>query len=246
MRAEVIAIGDELTSGQRVDTNSAWISARLLEIGVPVLHHSTVGDDLDANIQVFRQAIDRADVIVATGGLGPTADDLTRDAVAAAVGAELELHQPSLEHIRNLFARRGSQMPESNQVQAMFPQGSNPIPNPEGTAPGIRMDVPRAGRNACRMVCLPGVPAEMKQMWEATAAGDLIATGGESKTIRHRVIKCFGAGESKLEGMLPDLIQRGRNPSVGITVHDATRGWRLPSMEASEEACRAASASTER
>src|SRR5688500_8393122 len=107
MRAEVISIGDELTSGQRLDTNSQWISERLGELGVRVLYHTTVADDLEANVGVFRTAAGRVDLVVATGGLGPTADDLTREVLAAAAGVELALDEEQLEAIRRLFGRRG-------------------------------------------------------------------------------------------------------------------------------------------
>ena len=121
MHAEVIAIGDELTSGQRLDTNSQWISQRLGELGIPVRYHTTVADDLQANVQVFRNAIQRAPIVIATGGLGPTADDLTRPSLAAAVGRELELNEVALAHIQQLFARRQRKMPQRNRSQAMFP-----------------------------------------------------------------------------------------------------------------------------
>src|SRR5947209_1234849 len=119
MLAEVISIGDEITSGQRLDTNSQWLSERLGELGVRVVYHTTVADDLDANVRVFQAAIQRADVVVATGGLGPTADDLTREAIAGATGRELVLDPAALEHIERLFARRQRPMPERNRVQAM-------------------------------------------------------------------------------------------------------------------------------
>src|ERR1700722_2252690 len=121
MIAEIISIGDELTSGQRLDTNSKWLSEKLGDLGVRTVYHTTVADDLQANVDVFRIAIDRADFVVATGGLGPTADDLTRDALAAAVGVELVLDQASLDHIRALFARHQRDMPERNRLQALFP-----------------------------------------------------------------------------------------------------------------------------
>src|SRR3972149_3750647 len=144
MRAEIIAIGDELSTGQRLDTNSQWLAERLTELGVDVMFHTTVGDELEANVAVFRAAIDRADVVISTGGLGPTADDLTREAVAAATGGELVQDGAALEHIRSLFTRRGyGSMPERNVVQALFPRGSRPIANPHGTAPGIDMTIPR-------------------------------------------------------------------------------------------------------
>src|SRR4029078_10782295 len=117
MRAEIIAIGDELTSGQRLDTNSQWLSERLGEIGMPVAFHTTVGDDPENNIAVFPTASYRADVAISSGGLGPTADDLTRDAIAAAAGVELVQDDTALAHIRNLFARRKRALPEPNKLQ---------------------------------------------------------------------------------------------------------------------------------
>lgn len=238
MLAEVIAIGDELTSGQRLDTNSKWLSEQLGDLGVRVMYHTTVADDLAANERVFREAIDRADLIVTTGGLGPTADDLTRDAIAAATDRPLVLHQPSLAHIRALFERRGRSMPERNVVQAKFPQGARVVHNPNGTAPGIDMDVPRAGRNPSRIFALPGVPAEMKEMWAETVGPAIRAWLGEAvRIICHRRIKCFGAGESAIEAMLPDLVRRGRVPSVGITASNATITLRVSAEGESAEAC---------
>src|SRR5687768_2432253 len=160
MRAEIISIGDELTSGERLDTNTQWIAQRLNEIGIPVAFHTTVADDLAANVLVFRQACERADVIVASGGLGPTADDLTRQALAEMAGVELVQDDAALEHIRALFARRGREMPPNNLVQALFPRGSRVIPNPHGSAPGIDFEVSRAGGLSARIFALPGVPAE--------------------------------------------------------------------------------------
>ena len=137
LHAEIISIGDELTSGQRLDTNSQWISQQLGAIGVRVMYHTTVADDLQANIDVFRLAINRADIVVTTGGLGPTADDLTRESLAGAIGVELYQDELALRHIEELFISRGRTMPPKNIVQAQFPVGSTPIHNPEGTAPGI-------------------------------------------------------------------------------------------------------------
>jgi nicotinamide-nucleotide amidase len=240
MIAEVISIGDELTSGQRLDTNSQWLSQRLGEIGIPVMYHTTVADDLEANVSVFRTAVGRADVVISTGGLGPTADDLTREALARLVGAELVLDEASLAHIQAMFSRRKRDMPERNRVQAMFPAGSRVIFNPHGTAPGIDLDVPPKIGRPSRVIALPGVPAEMIEMWEATVAGLLSAQAGGGRVIRHRRIKCFGVGESDLEQMLPDLIRRGRTPSVGITVSEATITLRITATGATAEECYAA------
>jgi len=239
MLAEVISIGDELTSGQRLDTNSQWLSQQLGDLGIGVLFHTTVGDDLEANIAVFRAAIERADVVVCSGGLGPTADDLTRDALAAAAGVELHEEAAAMEHIQNLFARRKRPMPERNKLQALFPRGSNIVPNPEGTAPGIDLTIPRPGRSPSRVFALPGVPAEMKTMWSATVRPALAATQPTPRVICHRRIKCFGVGESDLEAMLPDMIRRKREPLVGITVHAATITLRITASGPDEATCRA-------
>ena len=240
MIGEVIAIGDELTSGQRLDTNSQWLSERLGELGVRVMYHTTVADDLEAGDRVFHEAISRADVVVASGGLGPTADDLTRQTLARLSGRELVLDEEILERIRKMFAFFGRDMPEQNNIQAMFPAGSRVIPNNNGTAPGIDLEMPRDDGKTCRIFALPGVPAEMKPMWHETVAGAILSAGGPLRVIRHRRIKCFGVGESHLEKMLPDLIRRGRTPSVGITVSNATITLRITADGATEEECYAA------
>ena len=238
--AEIIAIGDELTSGQRLDTNSQWLSQQLGDLGIPVRYHTTVADDIDAGIEVVRAAVARSHIVVLSGGLGPTADDLTRHYLATVAGVELELHQPSLEHIERLFASRQRTMPERNRIQAMLPVGSQAIHNPEGSAPGIMMQVDRgANLSECRVYALPGVPAELKEMWTATVAPDLMTAVGEGSCIRHHEIKCFGEGESRIEELLPDLIQRGRDPTVGITAHQATITLRISATGDSEATCEA-------
>jgi len=240
MRAEVIAIGDELITGQRLDTNSQWLSERLTEIGVEVAFHTTIGDNLADNVTAFRAAMERAEVVLITGGLGPTADDLTREALARAAGVELARDEDSLDHIRELFARRGREMPQRNVVQADLPRGASAIRNEHGTAPGIQMCVEHAPSKSCFVFALPGVPAEMKPMWFESVAPAILAARSEPRVIRHRRIKCFGAGESQLEAMLPDLIRRGRQPSVGITVSDATITLRITAAGADEAAALAA------
>jgi nicotinamide-nucleotide amidase len=243
LTAEVISIGDELTSGQRLDTNSQWLSLQLGDLGLRVAYHTTVADELEANVRVFRQAVERADVVIATGGLGPTADDLTRFALAELAQVELQLDEPSLAHIRQLFTTRGRPMPDANTIQAQFPRGSQPIHNPHGTAPGIAIQFPRPGGATCHVFALPGVPAEMKEMWPAVEH-ELRQRGLATRIIRHRQIKCFGVGESDLEAMLPDLIRRGRAPQVGITVSGATITLRITAAGHTEEECRAAIAPT--
>ena len=246
MQAEVIAIGDELTTGQRLDTNSQWLSTELGLLGIPVLFHTTVCDTLEAGIDAFRIAAVRCDLVVATGGLGPTADDLTRDVLAAVSGQPLELSAAALEAVESRFARRAAAMPESNRRQALFPRGTRIIPNPDGTAPGIDLDVARTDGGTSRIIALPGVPSEMREMWRGTVASALAAMLPDAGVFVHRRIKCFGAGESAIEAMLPDMIRRGRDPLVGITAHEATITLRIVARGRDEVECLAKIAPTER
>jgi len=245
MNAEVIAIGDELVTGSRLDTNSQWLSAELAVLGIPVTFHTTAADTLEAGLEAFRNAVGRADVVISTGGLGPTADDLTRDVLSALAEAPLELSPSALAAIEERFARRSLPCPASNRRQALFPRGSREIPNPHGTAPGIDLPIGAAGRTA-RVIALPGVPAELKPMWVASVAPALAAILPEAATILQRRIKCFGAGESAIEAMLPDLVRRGRDPLVGITAHEATITLRIAARGRDAAACRATIAATEK
>ncbi|MGA2031739.1 MAG: CinA family nicotinamide mononucleotide deamidase-related protein [Thermoguttaceae bacterium] len=239
MNAEILAIGDEITGGQLLDTNSQWLSQRLEEFGIRVHYHATVGDELDRCVAAFRQAIDRSDLVLITGGLGPTADDLTREALARATGRPLLLAPEALEHIRRLFVHRKREMPKQNELQAYFPQGSRVIANPHGTAPGIDLEVPRSGRQPSRVFALPGVPAEMVEMWHGALAAAVrqLASGG--RVVCRRNINCFGAGESRIEALLPDLIRRGRSPRVGINASKATIILRITAEGASQSECQA-------
>lgn len=234
---EVISIGDEMTSGARLDTNAQWLSRRLGELGVDVQLHSTVGDTLSHNVDVFRIAAERADIIVCTGGLGPTQDDLTRQALAEMLGRPLEFRQSALDHIETLFARRSREMPERNRVQAMFPEGSLEIVNPQGTAPGIDATFTRQNGSTSRLFCLPGVPAEMKRMFDDTVAPRIMAIDGRKVHIEHAVMKFFGVGESDMEQRLGDMIARDREPRVGITVSAATISLRISAKGDAREKC---------
>ena len=242
MLAEIIAIGDELTSGQRLDTNSQWLSRELGLLGIPVRYHTTTCDTLEAGVDAFRIAARRVQVVVATGGLGPTADDLTRDVLAELSGKQLILSEQALEVIASRFSVRHAVMPESNRRQALFPEGSCPIQNPDGTAPGIVVSLPASegwgDGHGCVVYVLPGVPAEMRRMWDETVSDELKKGKASKKVLRHRRLKCFGAGESAIEEMLPGLIERGHDPTVGITAHEATITLRISAWADNLEACK--------
>lgn len=235
MIGEIISVGDELTSGQRLDTNSQYLSQQLADLGIQVRHHVTVGDVLSDNVAVFQLAASRADVVIISGGLGPTADDLTREAMAEAFSLPLEHREEAMQHILKLFKTRGREMPERNRVQALFPQTSRIIPNPHGTAPGIDLQVTRQG-NTCRLFALPGVPAEMIQMLAESVVPRLTEEMGVGKTRWfYHCVKLFGLGESDVEKIIPDLIARDRIPRVGITVSKATITLRVAAECSSNE-----------
>ena len=229
MHAEIIAIGSELVSGQKLDTNSQWLSRRLGELGIATHFHTTLGDDLAENVAAFRVAMNRAGLIVVTGGLGPTQDDLTREALAEALGVRLVEDQESLAAIEAFFARRNRAMTERNRVQALRPDGSESIANPVGTAPGIWV---ATGERL--IACLPGVPSEMKTMFDEQVIHRLRAADALGGVIVHRVINLFGKGETEIEAMAFDLTVRGRTPEVGITVSDATISFRITSAGGTE------------
>jgi nicotinamide-nucleotide amidase len=239
--AEIIAIGDEITSGVRLDTNTQWISSKLETIGIRTAFHSSVGDQIAEIVSVFKTAISRADIVICTGGLGPTADDLTRQAIAEMAGVGLIEDIAVLEHIESMYRSRGREMPPNNKVQALFPTGANKIDNPEGTAPGIDFSSQTETSNSevkdYRVFALPGVPVEMKQMWERTVEPELRILANDDSVIHHHTIHCFGSGESHIESLLPDIIQRGRDPQVGITASSATISLRISTRGDSVEHC---------
>lgn len=215
--AAVLAIGDELALGQTLDTNSAWIADRLFSLGVRVDEHATVEDDRERIAGAMRRLIGGRGLVVCTGGLGPTADDLTRAALGDVLGEALIEDAESLEAIRAWFVGRGG-MPEGNRVQALRPPSARGLPNPHGTAPGLGAGVGRA-----RVFCLPGPPHEMIPMFESFVAPVVLEEGGA--VVGSRIVLTFGLGESRVAERLGELMDRERPdrglPLVGTT---ASRG----------------------
>ncbi len=236
MKAEILAIGSELVSGQALDTNSQWLSRALGALGIAVHFHTALGDDLEENIEVLRIACGRADLVITSGGLGPTQDDLTREALASVAGVALVEDAASLASIAAMFARRNRPMAERNKVQAMLPEGAEPLPNRIGTAPGIWM---RVGSSI--VACVPGVPVEMKIMFDEQLAPRLqrLEGRGQARVIVHHKINLFGKGESDVEAAALDLTARGRTPEVGITVSEATISFRISAEGGTEAEARA-------
>ncbi|MCA9015280.1 MAG: CinA family nicotinamide mononucleotide deamidase-related protein [Planctomycetaceae bacterium] len=235
MQAEIIAIGSELTNGEKLDTNSQWLSTELAAVGISTHFHTTIADHLDEIVNQLRLSAQRSDLVLITGGLGPTLDDLTRQAMAELTGADLVLDEESLRIIESMFQKRYREMPERNRIQAMFPRGAEPIQNQHGTAPGIWMQVPRAdSQSNCCIAAMPGVPSEMKPMFYQSILPRL---SQGTNIIRFARINCFGVGESKTEELLGDITSRGRDPEVGITAHEATITLRIKAVGESVAAC---------
>ncbi|MEM6334508.1 MAG: competence/damage-inducible protein A [Planctomycetota bacterium] len=228
MIAIVLAIGDELALGQTVDTNSAWASARLAGLGVSTLKHVTVADELGPITQAIRDAAAAADLVLISGGLGPTEDDLTRQALADAMGQKLAEDEPSLQRLAAWFDDRGRRMPDRNRVQCLIPRTAQPIDNPRGTAPGIHAHLDKA-----EVFSVPGVPREMRGMVDDVVipwVQDRLEATGDQRVIRTTKVNTFGAGESTVSEMLgPELMDRDRNPKVGTTVAGGICSARLRS-----------------
>jgi nicotinamide-nucleotide amidase len=211
MKAEIIAIGSELLLGQLVDTNSSFIAKRLAEHGIELIRTSTVGDDLSRIEEVLREAIQRSSIVITTGGLGPTEDDLTREGVAKAFQRSLIFQPHLMEQIEAIIKRRGFRMAENNRKQAYIPEGAIPIENPKGTAPGFIMEYPKGS-----IISIPGVPLEMEYFMQNSVIPYLRKRFDlKHEIIRYRVLRACGLGESAIGIQIKDLMKEGNNPSVG-------------------------------
>ncbi len=239
LNVEILATGDELLTGQVVDTNSAWLMDRLWDMGVMVRRKTLVGDDRRDLETAIRETTARSDLVVMSGGMGPTEDDLTSECVSAVLGVPLELHEPSLRTIEERFRRFGRTMTPNNVKQARFPRGAEVIPNRFGTAPGFAVRVGRA-----ELVCLPGVPVEYKGLSEEWVLPRIAARLGEVPAAR--VLKLFGVPESHADHAMRPVMDDPANAGArfGFRAHwpEVHVKWSVPGRDATARAERIAAA----
>ena len=215
LKAEIIAIGSELLTPFRTDTNSLWLTERLNSVGIDVHQKTIVGDDESRMEEAVRDALGRSDVIIATGGLGPTEDDITRKVFARVTGRQLLLDYQILEQIRERFASRGYKMTPNNERQALIPSDATPLQNPNGTAPGIKMD-----QEGKLVVMLPGPPRENQPMFDTYVMPELERLS-RGVRIAKRLLKVTGLGESTLDDMIAPIYMEYENPSTTILFTDS-------------------------
>jgi len=212
MNCEIVTIGSELLLGQIIDTNAAYLARKLNRIGLNIAFHTTIGDNHTQIKDALSQAVNRADLVIATGGIGPTEDDLTREAIADLVGAPLIFKEELMDHIESIFKRLGYRMPENNKKQALIPEGAIPIRNEVGTAPGFIIE-----KGSRLIIALPGVPKELKYILNKEVVPYLKKHFHlNQELITSKVLKVTGMGESKVDSQIKDLIDTNTNPSVGI------------------------------
>ncbi len=231
MNAEIVAIGSELLLGQIVDTNSAWMAERLADLGVNLFYKTVVGDNPGRMRETLTQALERSDVVITSGGIGPTQDDLTREIVAEVTGRGLIMDQHLLEQIRERFHRRGLIMTSNNDRQAYIPAGAIPVENPNGTAPSFIVEDPRGV-----VISLPGVPFEMKWLFEHEVEPYLKRKFGLSEIITYRVLKVADLGESSVDDRIGHLMSGSSNPTVGVLAHPGQVDVRVAAKESDAEA----------
>ena len=205
MKAEVLTIGDELLRGEITDSNKSFLSQRLLTLDIETRFHVTCADDRNDIADVFRRAAARSEIVLVSGGLGPTRDDITIEVLAETFGRKLVLHEPSLEALRGFFARFGREMAAINEKQAWFPQGAEVLDNPIGTAPGTMLEVPREGGGSVLFFCMPGVPRELYKMLDEQVLPRIASRRHVTSWVRASLLRTFGIGESNLDEMLRDV-----------------------------------------
>jgi nicotinamide-nucleotide amidase len=228
--AEIVAIGSELLLGQIVDTNSAWMAQRLTALGVNLFFKSVVGDNPGRMKEVIGRALERADIVITSGGLGPTQDDLTREIVAEVSGRKLIFDPNMFEQVEEHFRRRGRSMTPNNRRQAYMPEGAIPVRNPNGTAPCFIVENSRA-----IIFSLPGVPVEMKWLFEHEVEPYLRRRFNLAEVIHYRVLKIVGIGESAVDDKIGHLIANSSNPTVGVLAHPGQVDVRIAAKAANKD-----------
>ena len=213
MHAEIVVTGSELLLGEIVDTNSAMLARMLRDIGLDLYYKTVVGDNRERIAAVLRLALERSDIVLTSGGLGPTVDDVTREAVSDVTGRPLVFHQHLLDQIAARFARFGRPMSENNRRQAYVPEGAIILENSEGTAPGFIVEDARG-----TIICLPGVPRELEHLMHTYVIPYLKRRLGQEMVILPRVLRTCSIGESQIDALISDLM-RGSNPTVGLAAH---------------------------
>lgn len=239
VHAEVITTGTELLLGEIVNTNAAYLAQQLAHIGLDLYYQTTVGDNETRISAAIKLAMQRSDVIITTGGLGPTVDDVTRQAVARATARELILEPRLLKQIQCFFEKRGRQMGENNQRQAYVPRGAIIIENPVGTAPAFIVETESAA-----IVALPGVPYEMRHLTETRVLPYLRHKLGLTGVIKSKVLRTCGIGESRVDQLVGDLMRQS-NPTVGLAAHPGQTDVRITAKADGESAADALIARTE-
>ncbi|SFK28426.1 nicotinamide-nucleotide amidase [Halobacillus dabanensis] len=222
MRTEIIGVGTELLLGQIANTNAQWISSRLADYGIPVYHHTVVGDNLDRVTSSFKNAQKRSDIIIITGGLGPTEDDLTRDAGKRVLGLNLVEHRETMDKIQSYYDRNQRTMTVNNRKQSLVFEGANVLPNLEGMAPGQWIN-----RDGVLWIFLPGVPGEMKHLMEEYVLPRLQSNFQVDSQIVSQMLRFIGIGESDLETKLQTLITQQTNPTIAPLASEGEVGVRL-------------------
>ncbi|MCP4591114.1 MAG: competence/damage-inducible protein A [bacterium] len=231
MNAEIISVGTELTTGAVVDTNSAWLSQRLVALGVTVVRHTTVCDDQVRLRDAIRRAADSVDLVMVNGGLGPTRDDLTRFALAEAMECPLEPHAEARRQLESLLARMERPCTEANLIQTQIPRHADIVENPVGTAPGIRAQV-----GSSLVICLPGVPRELKVMFSSLETTIRTGVGTTGAALAVRSLHTFGSYEADLGARIERFMTPGRNPAVGTTASGGVISIRIVARESDQAA----------
>ncbi|MET3699544.1 competence/damage-inducible protein A [Bacillus oleivorans] len=230
LKGEILAVGTELLLGQIVNTNAQFISKKCAEMGISVFYHSVVGDNPNRLEQALKVAMERSNLIILTGGLGPTKDDLTKETVASVLGRSLVMDQQALNYIEHYFSRNGRTMTENNKKQALVLEGSHVFPNDTGMAPGMLVTA-----NGVHVLMLPGPPKEMEPMFTNYVQSALLQIAGKAMMIHSRVLRFFGIGEAQLETVLEDLIDEQTNPTIAPLASDGEVTLRLTAFTDSKE-----------